>query len=277
MSDAAAPQPARIAVAWLGRVEYREAWALQRGLAESRRASLAPDMLLLVEHPPTITLGRRGTPAHILRSPAELEAKGVAVVPIDRGGDVTYHGPGQLVAYPILHLERWGSDIVRYVRLLEEVGIRTAASFGVDAGRLAGMSGVWVGNDKLMAVGVRVSRWVTTHGLALNVAPDLAEFADIIPCGLKDRGVTSLEQSLGAAPDMQQARDEFVSAFAGVFAVASQWVAADILRAWALPAPPEPTPSSLQLGVALGRDLSPLATASASLRKGRGRDVPHAL
>lgn len=277
MSDAAAPQPARIAVAWLGRVEYREAWALQRGLAESRRASLAPDMLLLVEHPPTITLGRRGAPAHILRSPAELEAKGVAVVPIDRGGDVTYHGPGQLVAYPILHLERWGSDIVRYVRLLEEVGIRTAASFGVDAGRQAGMSGVWVGNDKLMAVGVRVSRWVTTHGLALNVAPDLAEFADIIPCGLKDRGVTSLEQSLGAAPDMQQARDELVSAFAGVFAVASQWVAADVLRSWALPAPPEPTPSSLQLGVALGRDLSPLAAASASLRKGRGRDVPHAL
>jgi lipoyl(octanoyl) transferase len=236
------------AVAWLGRVDYREAWALQRGLAEARRQGSAPDTILLVEHSPTFTLGRRGTPDHILMDAESLRRRAVAVVPIDRGGDITYHGPGQLVAYPIVHLARWGSDISHYVRLLEEVGIRTAAAFGVTAERQPGHAGVWVGNDKLMAIGVRVSRWVTTHGLALNVAPDLSYFAGIIPCGLTDRGVTSLECLLGAAPTMAEAREELVTAFGDVFGLHPTDYSAATVAGWALPAPPEPAPSAGQLG-----------------------------
>jgi lipoate-protein ligase B len=221
---------------------------LQRGLAEARRAEQAPDTILLVEHPHTYTLGRRGTPEHILANAEALRRRNVVVVPIDRGGDITYHGPGQLVAYPILQLSRWGSDISRYVRLLEEVGIRAAASFGVTAERQPGNTGVWVDNDKLVAIGVRVSRWVTTHGLALNVAPDLSYFADIVPCGLYDRGVTSLEQLLGVAPSIDEARAELTLAFSEVFSLPLIHQPAEAVRSWALPAPPEPTPSSGQLG-----------------------------
>jgi lipoyl(octanoyl) transferase len=235
-------------VAWLGRADYRATWALQRGLAEARRQALAPDTVLLVEHPPTITLGRRGTPRHVLLGAAELRRRGIAVVPIDRGGDVTYHGPGQLVVYPILHLGRWGSDIVRYVRRLEEVGIRAAAEFGVRAERQVGLTGVWVGDAKLAAIGVRVSRWVTTHGMALNVAPDLGAFAAIIPCGLRDRGVTSLQAELGRAPAMAEVQAAVARHFAAVFDLPLAWADAPTVRGWALPAPPEPTPSALQLG-----------------------------
>lgn len=233
---------------WLGRADYRATWALQRGLAEARRQALAPDAVLLVEHPPTITLGRRGTPRHVLLGAAELRQRGISVVPIDRGGDVTYHGPGQLVIYPILHLGRWGSDIVRYVRRLEEVGIRVAAEFGVRAERQAGLTGVWIGDAKLAAIGVRVSRWVTTHGMALNVAPDLDDFAAIIPCGLHDRGVTSLAAERGVAPATAAVREAVVRQFAAVFDLPLAWADAPTVRGWALPAPPEPTPSALQLG-----------------------------
>lgn len=235
-------------VTWLGRMEYRTAWALQRGLAEARRDGLIPDTLLLLEHPPTFTLGRRGTPAHILLDAAGLRRRGVAVVAIDRGGDITFHGPGQLVVYPVLHLARWGSDIVRYVRLLEEVGIRTAAAFGVDAARQPGKAGVWVGDDKLAAVGVRVSRWVTTHGLAINVSPDLSYFADIVPCGLSDRGVTSLERLLGAAPALSAVRAVLTRVFAEVFGLDLVAQPAEAVRDSALPPPPEPSPSAAQLG-----------------------------
>ena len=248
MSAAASGTGQSGAVTWLGRVEYRDAWALQRGLAEARRAEQAPDTLLLVEHSHTFTLGRRGTPAHILMGTEALQRRDVVVVPIDRGGDITYHGPGQLVAYPILQLARWGSDISHYLRLLEEVGIRTAAVFGVTAERQSGNTGVWVGNDKLVAIGVRVSRWVTTHGLALNVAPDLSYFADIVPCGLYDRGVTSLERLLGVAPSMEEARAELTRAFSDVFNLPFIEYPAGTVRAWSYPAPPEPAPSSVQLG-----------------------------
>jgi lipoyl(octanoyl) transferase len=240
------------AVTWLGRTEYRAAWAMQRGLAEARRRDLAPDTLLLTEHPHTFTLGRRGTPEHILLDAQGLERRAVAVVPIDRGGDITYHGPGQLVAYPILHLERWGSDIVHYVRLLEEAGIAAAAAFGVTAERQPGNAGVWVGNDKLAAIGVRVSRWVTTHGLALNVAPDLSYFADIIACGLHDRGVTSLERLVGAAPTMAEARAALIDAFGDVFGLDLTEYPPATVEGWALPPPPEPAPSARQLGSRVG-------------------------
>ncbi|HVA92771.1 MAG TPA: lipoyl(octanoyl) transferase LipB [Chloroflexota bacterium] len=273
------------AVTWLGRMEYRQAWALQRGLAEARRAEQAPDTLLLVEHPHTFTLGRRGTPAHILADAEALQRRDVAVVPIDRGGDITYHGPGQLVAYPILQLARWGSDISLYVRLLEEVGIRTAATYGVTAERQHGNTGVWVGNDKLAAIGVRVSRWVTTHGLALNVAPDLSYFADIVPCGLYDRGVTSLERWLGVAPPLDEVRAELTQVFSDVFNLRLIEHSPADVRAWALPAPPEPSPSSVQLGRphprplswaergdALGQEL-PKGTSFSPLRPGEGLGV----
>ena len=246
--SAAVPDGGQIAVAWLGRVEYRAAWALQRGLAEARRQGLAPDTLLLVEHPHTFTLGRRGTPDHILLSEAERRRRQVSVVPIDRGGDVTYHGPGQVVAYPILHLGRWGGDVLRYVRMLEEVGIRAAAAFGVRAGREQGLTGVWVGREKLVAIGVRVSGWVTTHGLALNVAPDLSYFEDIVPCGLAERGATSLAKLLGRPPAQGEAVAALVDAFAAVFDLAPDRLPVEAVRSLALPAPPEPSPSARQLG-----------------------------
>lgn len=252
MSDGAAAVAPQGAVTWLGRREYRPTWALQRGLAEARRQDLAPDTVLLVEHPPTFTLGRRGTPDHILTDAESLRRRGITVVPIDRGGDITYHGPGQLVAYPIFQLSRWGKDLGYYVHLLEEVGIRTAAAFGVTAERQPGNTGVWVGNDKLVAIGVRVSRWVTMHGLALNVAPDLSYFADIVPCGLSDRGVTSLASFLDPVPRPAEARLEMIQAFREVFGLDLVEYSAGAVEGWALLAPPEPTPSARQLG-----DLTP--------------------
>lgn len=246
MAETPADKPG--VVTWLGQVDYRAAWALQRGLAEARRDDLIPDLLLLVEHPHTFTLGRRGSPQHILLDEEGLQRRGVSVVPIDRGGDVTYHGPGQLVAYPILHLGRWGSDIGRYLRLLEEVALRVAAAYGVAGERIPGKTGVWVGNDKLTAIGVRVSRWVTTHGLAFNVAPDLSYFEDIVPCGLYGHGATSLARLLGTVPALDAVRLTMQQAFSRVFSLELQPVEKATLQGWALPAPPEPSPSTAQLG-----------------------------
>ena len=242
------PPRAPGAVCWLGTVGYREAWALQRGLAEARRQELVPDSVLMVEHPHVYTLGRRGSPAHILADPATLRHRGVSVVPSDRGGDITYHGPGQLVVYPILHLERWGGDVVRYVRMLEEVAIRAVAPFGVMAERRPGLTGVWVGYSKLAAIGVRVSRWVTTHGLAINVDPDMSYFADIVPCGLHGYGAVSLAGLLGATPAMAEVRTAVCQAFEAVFDLPLREAPAAEVRGRALPAPPEPAPSALQLG-----------------------------
>lgn len=185
----------------LGRVDYEAAWALQRALADDRRAGQLPDLLLLVEHPPTFTIGRGGSRAHLLAGPAELAALGAQVVEVDRGGDITYHGPGQLVGYPILDLLARGRDVHRYLRLLEEALIRALADLGLAAGRLPPHTGVWVGAEKIAAIGVKVSRGVTLHGFALNIAPDLTHFAAIIPCGIRDKGVTALAHALGAAPD----------------------------------------------------------------------------
>lgn len=183
----------------LGIISYAEGLALQTALVERRKAGEIPDQLLLLEHHPVITLGvkARNNRSNIVATPAALAAAGVEVFETGRGGDVTYHGPGQLVGYPIIDLKPDRCDVHRYVRDLEEVMIRTAATFGVEAGRLAGLTGAWVGDRKLAAIGVRIARWVTSHGFAFNVNTPLERFDLIVPCGIADKGVTSLQSLLG--------------------------------------------------------------------------------
>jgi lipoyl(octanoyl) transferase len=188
-------------------VAYRPTWKLQNGLAERRRRREIGDRVLLLEHEPVYTIGRGGDERNLLATPGRLASLGAELVRIDRGGDITFHGPGQLVAYPIVEL-RDPLDLRRYVRTLEAAIIATAASFGVEADRVEGRPGVWLdGSRKLAAVGVRVRRGVTTHGLALNVSTDLAWFAEMIPCGLADIEVTSLGRELGEAPTMAAVAD----------------------------------------------------------------------
>lgn len=202
---------------------YVDSLELQRRLVAERSAGRAPDTLLVLEHPPTITLGVRANPAHILVPAEELARRGVAVVQSDRGGDATYHAPGQIVGYPILKLSQHGGDLGRYVRGIEETIIRTLAAYGVAGERVGGLTGVWVdgGRAKICAIGVRLSAaGVTSHGFALNVRPDLAGFAQIVPCGISDRGVTSLARLLGAAaPDEDAVTAVLLRQFAEVFAV----------------------------------------------------------
>ena len=207
----------------LGRVEYGEALELQRTLVEARRSGKIGDTLLLLEHPPVITLGARsrGARTNVVASGDALQAAGVAVHETGRGGDVTYHGPGQLVGYPIFDLRPDRQDVHQYVRDLEEVLIRAIARFGVEGVRVPGLSGVWVGAEgreaKVAAIGVRISRWITSHGFALNVTTDLTHFQLIVPCGIADRGVTSLEHLTGHAVPLADAEDAIVDAMRQVF------------------------------------------------------------
>ena len=221
--DRADRAPRAIDVRRLGRVEYAAGLELQAHLVEQRRSGLAGDTLLLLEHPPVITLGVRtkGKPTNIVASDDVLAREGVAVFETGRGGDITYHGPGQLVAYPILDLRPDRCDVHEYVRDLEEVLIVTAADFGVEARRLPGLTGVWTGpagrEEKLAAIGVRISRWITSHGFALNVATNLQHFQLIVPCGIADRGVTSIARVLGHDVPMRDVEDAVVRAFGRVF------------------------------------------------------------
>ncbi|HEV3310450.1 MAG TPA: lipoyl(octanoyl) transferase LipB [Chloroflexota bacterium] len=189
------PPPCR--VAFLGRVPYQEAWDLQRSLAVRRVADEIPDTLLLLEHPHTFTIGRTGDPANILIAGDQLAALGAEVFDIDRGGDVTYHGPGQLVGYPIMLVED-RRDLLQYIRNLEESIILALADFGIQGGGIPGLSGVWIGNDKIAAIGVKMGR-VTSHGFALNVTTDLSYFGHIVPCGIRGRGVTSMAEQKAAS------------------------------------------------------------------------------
>ncbi len=209
-----------LAVQWLGTVPYAEGLERQRALVEDRRAGRAPDTLLLLEHPHVITLGvkRDAARSHVQAPPDVLAARGVEVFETGRGGDVTYHGPGQLVAYPVIDLRPDRCDVHRYVRDLEETMIRTCAAFGVTAGRIAGLSGAWVSDRKIGAVGVRISRWITSHGIALNVATRLEYFDLIVPCGIRDKGVTSLAREAGRQVGVADALAPFADAFAAVFA-----------------------------------------------------------
>jgi lipoyl(octanoyl) transferase len=176
----------------LGRLRYAEGLELQARLVADRQAGRIRDTLLLLEHDPVFTLGRNARAENVLHSEEALRARGFDVFETGRGGDVTYHGPGQVVGYPILHLAPDRCDVHRYVRDLEEVMILTCADYGVEARRVQGMTGAWVGEDKIGAIGVRIARWVTSHGFALNVTTDLAPFDLIVPCGIRGRGVTSL-------------------------------------------------------------------------------------
>ena len=230
MLEDATMTPTTTHVHRLGRVPYRRAWALQTALQErlieAKRSDpprAVPHVVLVVEHPPVFTLGKSADAANVLASAADLEARGADLVEVDRGGDVTFHGPGQIVVYPVLDLDRLATpeglglrDLHRYLRELEEAVVLTCADWGVEAGRVDGRTGVWVGPDargderKVCAMGVRCSRWVTMHGLALNVATDLGWFGEIVPCGIEDRGVTSLEREAGRPLDLEAVADRLL-------------------------------------------------------------------
>jgi lipoyl(octanoyl) transferase len=199
----------------LGRMDYAEAFDLQRSLVDQRKRGEIPDQFLFVEHPHTITLGRNGHMENLLAHDDVLRRAGVAFHPTDRGGDITYHGPGQIVGYPIIDLREWKRDVVAYVRSIEQVTIDALADFGISAGRLPGMTGVWVDGAKIAAIGVHISRWITSHGFALNVTTDLSYFQYIVPCGLA-KPVTSMA-ALGNIARREYVIERLVFHFGRVF------------------------------------------------------------
>ena len=203
----------------LGTISYADGLEIQKGLVEQRKAGAIPDQLLLLQHPPVITLGvkSRNDRSHIVASPDLLASEGVEVFETGRGGDVTYHGPGQLVGYPIIDLKPDRCDVHQYVRDLEEVMILMAAAFGVEAGRIPGLTGAWVGNEKLAAIGVRIARWVTSHGFAFNVNTARNHFDLIVPCGITDKGVTSLNKLIGRQIPMEEVEEVAAESFQQVF------------------------------------------------------------
>ncbi|MDF1566170.1 MAG: lipoyl(octanoyl) transferase LipB [Deltaproteobacteria bacterium] len=215
----------RIRVERLGTISYAEGLARQQALAEAHFEGGAPDTLLVLEHAPVITLGRSGKPANVLLSPEALAERGVELVECDRGGDVTYHGPGQVVCYPIFDLKPDRQDVRRFVADLEEVMIRTAATLGVHARRKEGMIGCWLGDGeaepwrKIGAIGVHLSRWISTHGLAFNVRTRMDHFQLIVPCGISEYAVTTLEQELPpeALPSNEEIAERLITAFGEVF------------------------------------------------------------
>jgi len=201
----------------LGLIGYAEALQLQQEMVAQRKAKLIPDTLILLEHPHVYTLGRNALREHLLFSEEKLRTLKAQVCETDRGGDVTYHGPGQLVGYPIFDLAQHRRDVSWYMRSLEEVFIGVAQDYGIQAARLAGAPGVWIGNEKLVAMGVHLSRWVTSHGFALNVNTDLSYFDWIVPCGLPDKGVTSLAQLLGKKIPLAAVIEKVIENFGRVF------------------------------------------------------------
>ena len=215
----------KVQVVELGTMRYAEALQRQRETFERVKNQEALDTLFLVEHPHVYTLGSQTDKHHLLYTPAELEARGIEMFEIERGGDITYHGYGQLVAYPILNLHHFYLDVHRYLRDLEEVVIRTLQTFGVKAERKShpnpkkNYTGVWVGNEKICAIGVKFSQWTTMHGLALNVNTDLSFFNGIVPCGISEMGVTSLAKVLGRRLEMSHVADALVQSFQDVFEV----------------------------------------------------------
>lgn len=209
----------KVRVLRLGLIEYGKALTLQRAFAQARIEGKVGDLLLLLEHPPVITLGRGAKWEHLLMDPKSLHGRGIAVFEVERGGDVTYHGPGQLVGYPILDLSLYGRDLHRYMRNLEEVLMLTLKDFGVVAERLQGLTGVFVQGKKIASLGVHVRRWVSWHGFALNVSTDLSFFNLIVPCGLRGVEMASLETCLGRKVPMEEVIERVILHFQGVFQV----------------------------------------------------------
>ena len=215
-----------------GLIDYKRAWERQESLFQSVIAQKVanrsrevsdqlptPNFLITCEHPHVFTLGKSGSEANMLIGEKEREQQQVAYYKINRGGDITYHGPGQLVCYPILDLDNFFTDIHRYLRYLEEAVIATIAEYGLEGYRIEGRTGVWVNDKKICAMGVRTSRWVTMHGLALNVSPDLSYFEKIVPCGISDKSVTSILAESGMKPDLNQVSEKFIRHFESIFEV----------------------------------------------------------
>lgn len=224
MSDVRSPRSqTECIVQWLGRMEYGNALELQRQWASGVTQGLVEDCLLFVEHPPVITLGRGAKWRHLLADEDLLRAQGIEVWEIERGGDITFHGPGQLVGYPILDLTRHGKDLHRYLRRLEEVLIRTLHRYGIHGERSAGQTGVWVHGAKIASIGVHVSRWVSRHGLALNVSPDLSAFDLIVPCGLSGVRMTSMAALLKQRIPVQAVAEVAAQQFGLVFNCSLLW------------------------------------------------------
>jgi lipoyl(octanoyl) transferase len=212
------PQRPRVCEArWLGLVPYNDGLVLQERAVERVRSGEAAEQLLLLEHPHVFTLGRGADSSNILADEQQLDIHSVEVHETGRGGDVTYHGPGQLVGYPIINLKPDRCDVHRYVRDIEEVLIRTIAEFGIKGTRIPGLTGVWVGNEKIAAIGVRIARWITSHGFALNVNTDLSYFKMIVPCGISDKGVTSLSRLVGRNIDTRDVAQVITLSFGSVF------------------------------------------------------------
>ncbi len=216
------PSARNLVIHDLGLVEYEDGLALQKAFALARKNKSVSDSLLLLEHPPVITLGRAADMDHVVAPREKLERAGVVIFPTDRGGDVTYHGPGQLVGYPIIDLSPDRCDVRRYVRDLEEAMIATVGDFGLTAGRIEGWNGAWLGEKgkdarKIGAIGVHISRWVTTHGFALNVEPDMAHFRFIVPCGIGEAGVTSIARELGRSVPLAEVRRAMGENFSRIF------------------------------------------------------------
>jgi lipoate-protein ligase B len=205
------------AATWLGLTDYRAAFDLQKRLWKERLEGRIDDTILLLEHPPTLTIGKSGKISNLLVTQDELTSQGVSLFFTDRGGDVTYHGPGQLVVYPILDLNNHGKDIHRYIFNLQEVVIRTLSDFGIQARRDEKYIGVWVNDEKIAAIGVAVHKWITMHGLALNVDPQLEHFNLINPCGIRDKGVTSMRRLLKRDASMGEVLERIVEHFGEVF------------------------------------------------------------
>jgi len=207
----------------LGTVDYAEAHRLQNELQAKRISGEIGDTVLLLEHPPVLTMGRSAKEQHVLAAPQVLAARGISVHEVGRGGDVTYHGPGQLVAYPIIDLKPDRRDVRKYMWSLEETMIRTCADFGLSATRVEGLNGAWVGDRKVGAVGVRISRWVTMHGLALNANSDLTHFDLIVPCGIQDKKVTSLSAEIGRTVFATDVIDPLARHFAELYDTDVEW------------------------------------------------------
>lgn len=218
----------KCAVHWLGLIDYQKAYEIQTRLLEARLAGKVPDALLLLEHKPVITLGKSGKLKNILASPEELATRGVSLVFIDRGGDATYHGPGQLVGYPIIDLRERGKDAHVYLRNLEEVLIRTIRDFGIESGRDPSHAGVWVDNQEIAAIGLSLRKWITMHGFALNVNTNLTHFKLINPCGFTNRRATSIAELAGREVPMDKVKERLLAHFAEVFQVELE-TAKDIL------------------------------------------------
>lgn len=201
----------------LGIIDYKKAWDLQRDIFNQRLENNISDVLLLLEHPHTYTLGKTADKKHLVGSEEYLKKNEISVYDIDRGGDITYHGPGQIVGYPIINLKNWYQDTHKYLRALEETIIKTCADYGVTAGREPEYTGVWIEDRKIAAIGIKVSRWITMHGFAFNINSDLTFFGGIIPCGIQDKAVTSLENETGKKIDIQEVKINLRKNFKQIF------------------------------------------------------------